>query len=896
MVDVHSTADGQDDPDRAVNISSDTNGSSDDDRSGHSSLDMALSYAARGWPVFPCYADGERRKQPITRHGVKDATTDPAKIRNMWMRGGWFSPGNYLVGVATGETSRIAVLDIDVKRAEANGFESLAKLGYPDRIATLTARTASGGEHLYFRYPAEGIGCTTGADGRGIGPGLDWRGDGGYVIAPSPGSGYEWYESATDLEPANVPADLMPRAVRPRVEPSGTANAADHDPVPLATLRGVLAWIDPGSPRNQWRDCVAAILNTPLTDGNEDDLRQVAHEWSCGDLDRLGRGVPTNYSGPAAVDTVLDTMPPKPDGVGFGTLVMYARGAGYSDDDNETDATAAGEAAWRAALASAATRVGASETASPGHAGKASADAANTADNARDAAEGQLEPWLEPFEIFGDGITREPILTRDMLPDAIGAFAADEAERKGITLGTVALPCLGVCAAAISDEIKILPRQRDTGWQESARLWITLVAPSGIKKSPALSAAKAPLVEMEDIDRMNYRAEKERYDNLTGEQKKIIIDGGGKLSAPVEKRYIVNDSTAEQLAHILAVNPQGLLVFRDELSGMIESFDAYRPSGQGKDRAAYLEAWNGGPYSIDRRAVDGTVHVPNWGFSILGGIQPGRMQKIIAKSGLEEDGFLQRFLLVPGDNAGIGIDRAPNQTAIDRYHKTVATLPKLVTTSPIRLSGEAAQYFTDLERTVDLLCDLPTTPGALAAWLRKLPGQFARMLLTYHAIEQTNSFDGRSPAIATVVTEDTARRVHTLFGRYLLPAAIQFYGEWFSSKGGVIDTMRRIGGYLLAKGLDRVTLRDLRDNLHLKADADKEIMDAMDKLDLAEWVCPKEPSRHDSASWSVNPLVHDRFAERAAQERQRRDDIRRRIAEASEDRRRQRGAEQGENS
>lgn len=52
--------------------------------------------------------------------------------------------------------------------------------------------TASGGLHLHFEPGDHGIRNTAGANGRGIGPGLDWRGDGGFVILPSPGSGYFW--------------------------------------------------------------------------------------------------------------------------------------------------------------------------------------------------------------------------------------------------------------------------------------------------------------------------------------------------------------------------------------------------------------------------------------------------------------------------------------------------------------------------------------------------------------------------------------------------------------------------------------------------------------------------------------------------------------------------------
>jgi hypothetical protein len=50
---------------------------------GNSILTAALSYAKRGWYVFPCRPEDKR---PLTEHGFKDATLDPAQIREWWTR------------------------------------------------------------------------------------------------------------------------------------------------------------------------------------------------------------------------------------------------------------------------------------------------------------------------------------------------------------------------------------------------------------------------------------------------------------------------------------------------------------------------------------------------------------------------------------------------------------------------------------------------------------------------------------------------------------------------------------------------------------------------------------------------------------------------------------------
>lgn len=141
-----------------------------------------LEYAERGGSVFPCREREPGRKRPYTSRGFHDASRDPTIIERWWKQ--W---PQALIGLATGKASGVVVLDIDVKRPEANGFDTLADLGII-LPPTPMAHTASGGLHVYFKNPEHELKCSAGL----IGPGLDVRANGGYVIVPSPGSGYSW--------------------------------------------------------------------------------------------------------------------------------------------------------------------------------------------------------------------------------------------------------------------------------------------------------------------------------------------------------------------------------------------------------------------------------------------------------------------------------------------------------------------------------------------------------------------------------------------------------------------------------------------------------------------------------------------------------------------------------
>jgi hypothetical protein len=181
-----------------------------------SARDSALAYAAKGWPIFPVSS----RKVPMVADWANAATINPQQV-HAW----WTHTPHALIGTPTGEPvgeladrlDGIAALDIDLKGGK-NGLRSLAKLGYVDLPKTPTVLTPTGGLHLHFERPAGGFRCTVGAVGRGIGDGLDWRCDGGYIVLPSPGSGYRWddtcnYDTCSRLP---VPADLLPREVEPK--------------------------------------------------------------------------------------------------------------------------------------------------------------------------------------------------------------------------------------------------------------------------------------------------------------------------------------------------------------------------------------------------------------------------------------------------------------------------------------------------------------------------------------------------------------------------------------------------------------------------------------------------------------------------------------------------------
>jgi putative DNA primase/helicase len=139
--------------------------------------------------------------------------------------------------------------------------------------------------------------------------------------------------------------------------------------------------------------------------------------------------------------------------------------------------------------------------------------------------------------------------------------------------------------------------------------------------------------------------------------------------APTRRRYVVNDTTVEKLGLILAANPNGVLIFRDELTGFLRAMDR---DGHEQDRAFYLESWNGcGRFTVDR-VGRGTLDIEACCISVLGGVQPGPLSDYLlgaVRQGAVDDGFIQRFQLAVWPDAPTtwrNVDRWPDSAAKQR--------------------------------------------------------------------------------------------------------------------------------------------------------------------------------------------------------------------------------------
>lgn len=182
-----------------------------------SALESAKQYIDLGWRVHPVRRD----KTPLLKGWPAKATTDESQVA-AW----WSGNGHLGIGIVTGASSDLVVLDIDPRH---NGNESLRELEQQCGTlpVTVTCKTGGGDRQFYFRYP-QGIVIKNKTKVGGLN-GVDVRGEGGYVIAPPSmhpsGGRYEWISETYEL--ANLPSawisllQQQPMADTPTATPNG---------------------------------------------------------------------------------------------------------------------------------------------------------------------------------------------------------------------------------------------------------------------------------------------------------------------------------------------------------------------------------------------------------------------------------------------------------------------------------------------------------------------------------------------------------------------------------------------------------------------------------------------------------------------------------------------------
>ena len=444
------------------------------------------------------------------------------------------------------------------------------------------------------------------------------------------------------------------------------------------------------------------------------------------------------------------------------------------------------------------------------------------------------EPIFDPWDRYA-----VPDFPLDTLPPAMRSFVESQSDLIGCDQNALAMASLAAISGALDHRFG-LKVMRHGSWWASPRLWVLLAGDPSSKKTPAINAAMRALegIQGEAYEQWERAVAAHKADDLPEEP-------------PKPPRHVIGDITVEKLGEILGRQARGLLAKRDELSGWIGAMERYsgRNGGGASDRAFWLQAYDGGRYTVDRIGR-GEKHIANLSVSLIGGIQPERLAEM---HDLTTDGLLQRFIPVALRASRFPID-APGDRATEAFEHLVSRLVK-AEPSHLTMNDRAITAFERLRRHI---FDIEQASGGLApgfqAFAGKLPGMAASIALLLHMAEQPD-FGG------TVRVEvETIEAVHRIVVDFILPHAFEFYRSAETTTDG--DRLKRLASWILTSGRDRIVPSDLATNVAgFRGLGLSDIGQRLSPLVATGWLSP-EGTDPVARAWKVMPAVRTQMADR----------------------------------
>ncbi|MET3156816.1 hypothetical protein ABIE85_002610 [Bradyrhizobium diazoefficiens] len=808
-------------------------------------LDWALE-ASQHVPVHPCrwYVDPgpdatpEQRekaikaaKAPLVHDWPNRASQDPDQIRRWW--GQW--PDANIGGV----TNQLLVLDVDKRHGGCETFEFLRLV--EDFPETMTSNTQGGGQHLFYVLR---VGEPLKNGTHRLGPGIDVKTDGGYVLMPGSTIEGRMYTRANSAPITFAPGWIVEQCKNAKPKSSAAGKRiVEEDEISLQLAANYLEKYAPrattGNIDNTTFEVMARLYDFACSQETVHELALGWNETHCdppGDIDRLA--VVVESAGRNRERAIGCSHPLAP---GFEAV--------------EID-----------------------ETKAPSIAASLPTQAPSTGNEPTDL-------WVEN--------SKPALLPSQVLPDLVDSAARDRGRRLGVEPGAPAAALVTVLGSLVPAGNRLQMRQHDTEWTVKPIQWTAIIGPPGSNKSATIGYAVSAVQKLEAGWRKSFASAERNWKTAEARRAATVKSKSenpdqiftDEQEKPRFRQKLFNDATTEALAVALSENPEGLLYHADELAGWLGSMDAYRAKG-GKDRPFWLQAKEGGPLTINRKTSE-RICVENCAISVLGGIQPDKIRAL--KLGMSDDGLLQRFAPVIIQRNGNGLDIPPDATTSERLAIAATGITESENDILYRFSPEADAELHSIEAFKAGEIARPDSSPMLRQWLDKMPNEFGRLSLIFHFIEwyasDLSADIGGGPA--GFISKGTAARARRYLTEFVYPHARTFYLRELGTSE-VDEHALWIAGFVLSRGLKTIKTRDIyRSYPALRAQEQRsQIATTMRVLEMYDWVRPIKERKGVDEEWAINPAVHDgRFAETAELERSRRGCVRETIQREAEARR-----------
>ncbi len=453
--------------------------------------------------------------------------------------------------------------------------------------------------------------------------------------------------------------------------------------------------------------------------------------------------------------------------------------------------------------------------------------------------------WPDPKPLPSE-LHPVPPFDLELLPDSLRPWVADVCERVQCPPDFVAVPIMAALGTLIGRKVRIRPKAQDS-WTVVPNVWGCIIGRPGTMKSPAVSEALHPLRRLEAQAREEFESAYSEYEGQA-ELAKLRRDAAKsralkdlqrrdstvsaddlKVQRPDEptlRRYTAHQSSVQALGELLRQNPNGLMVERDELGGLLSNL---AQEEKAEERGFYLTGADGVQgFTFDTIGRGLNLRVPAVCLSIIGTSQPGKIGRYLrqAQAGGEgDDGMMQRFgLMVWPDSPREwhNVDRWPDTDARRRALAIFERLDALTAESVgaekgddcafLRFAPGALEAFTEWRSQLEMRLRSGEWHPALESHFAKYRKTVPALALILHLAD-----DGNGP----VSLQATLRAL--AWAEYLESHALRCYG---ATVAGEIAAARRIltriqRGALVdgfkAREIDRAGWSDLTDRETVRA-------------------------------------------------------------------------------
>ena len=414
---------------------------------------------------------------------------------------------------------------------------------------------------------------------------------------------------------------------------------------------------------------------------------------------------------------------------------------------------------------------------------------------AADAPAAESLPWAEP-KPFEPLLSPVPYFKIEYLPAAFRPWALDVSERMSIPLDYVGICMLITFASVIGRRAFVYPKANDKSWTEAINLLGAVIAPSGGMKTPTwkiftneVTAIEIEWKKQHEREVAKYKQELAKYLEENRGKKKDAREGVPPEEPAPYRRLVINDATPESAHILMGKNPEGLLLYRDEIGGWLVELDK---SGREAAREIFLVAANGNDSHTQDRVERGEVSAIMC-LSFFGGMQPKIAQDMVNDERNAADGTIARLGLLSYPDrteAAVPMDRTLNEEVRASFRRALRVLAPLREKQiMLRFTEDAQPIFNEwlkvhFQREFAL-------QGPIASHFSKYKGLLPRLAALYHLadaassvgvkVEQAEgeetSFGGEMSVVGLqLIGAEHVKRAITFLAEYLEPHMRRLYG------------------------------------------------------------------------------------------------------------------------